>query len=269
MTGRDRKRRLARERYERNLARRVHTRRRKRYMVIGAVLTVVIVGGASALAATLGLPNSASGSSSGAGTPGAGPSAPARAQGQPSCSYERLPEGQRGDPNTFVGMPPTPATQGKPYRATLETNHGPIVIDLLNGSAPCTVNSFRFLAQNDFYSDSTCHRLVTRGIHVLQCGDPSGTGRGGPGYSFADENLEGASYPRGTVAMANSGPNTNGSQFFVVYDKGGLEPDYTPFGEVVRGLGIVQEIAEAGTAGDGTAPKTEVVIQDVSVSPAS
>lgn len=273
MTGRERKRRLARERYERNLQRRARTRRRKRFLVIGAVTAAALVGGASALVGTVGLPSAAGEPGGGASTPGDAARADAtgspQAAGAPSCSYERLPQARRGDAHTFVGMPPASPEPGEKHRARVETNRGPIVIDLLNGRAPCAVNSFRFLADNDFYRDTSCHRLVTTGIHILQCGDPSGTGKGGPGYSFADENLEGTSYPRGTVAMANSGPDTNGSQFFVVYDKGGLEPDFTPFGRVVRGLDIVEDVAEAGTAGDGVAPKKEVVIQDVSVTQVS
>lgn len=130
------------------------------------------------------------------------------------------------------------------------------------------MNPFRFLADNEFSSDSTCHRLGTTGIHVPRCGDPSGTGNGGPGYSFAGENLEGASYPGGTVAMTNSAPDTN-DQFCIVYAKGGLGPNYTPFGEIVRGLRIVEDIAEAGTAGDGAAPNADVIIQGVGVTQVS
>jgi peptidyl-prolyl cis-trans isomerase B (cyclophilin B) len=104
---------------------------------------------------------------------------------------------------------------------------------------------------------------------VLQCGDPTGTGKGGPGYKFANENLAGAKYTPGTVAMANSGPNTNGSQFFIVYKNSPLPASYTPFGEVVKGLGIVQNVAKAGTdnanaAGDGH-PKEKVVIESVTI----
>ena len=140
-------------------------------------------------------------------------------------------------------------------------------MDLLNHQATCTVNSFIYLAAKRYFNASPCHRLTTAGIYVLQCGDPTGTGRGGPGYKFADENLAGARYTAGTVAMANSGPGTNGSQFFLVYRNSPLQANYTPFGEIVRGLGIIQNVAKAGTDnsngnGDGH-PKEKVTIQSV------
>jgi len=105
----------------------------------------------------------------------------------------------------------------------------------------------------------------------LQCGDPTGTGKGGPGYKFNDENLAGATYPAGTLAMANAGPNTNGSQFFLVYqDTKGLAPSYTPFGEVVSGLSVLQSVAKAGfgpplNPSGGGQPKEKVVIESVTV----
>src|SRR5947209_6377383 len=113
---------------------------------------------------------------------------------------------------------------------------GAIFLD--TAAAPCTVNNFRSLIARHFYDNTPCHRLTTQGIYVLQCGDPSGKGTGGPGYTFADENLKGAKYPRGTVAMANSGPGTNGSQFFLVYKDTQLDPNYTPFGTITKGLDI-------------------------------
>ena len=102
---------------------------------------------------------------------------------------------------------------------------------------------------------------------MLQCGDPSGTGSGGPGYTFKDENLEGATYPKGTVAMANSGPNTNGSQFFLVFTDTQLPPSYTPFGRITSGLDVLDKVAKGGvdgTGGDG-APKIPVQLQKVTV----
>ncbi len=102
---------------------------------------------------------------------------------------------------------------------------------------------------------------------MLQCGDPTGTGSGGPGYKFNDENLTGATYPQGTVAMANAGPNTNGSQFFLVYKNTTLAPSYTPFGRIVGGLNVIQKVAAAGTTngtGDGH-PKDKVVIDSVTI----
>jgi peptidyl-prolyl cis-trans isomerase B (cyclophilin B) len=135
------------------------------------------------------------------------------------------------------------------------------------------------LARTGFFTNTECHRLTTQSIYVLQCGDPSGTGQGGPGYQFQDENLNyfgaaGSSgtvtYKAGTVAMANSGPGTNGSQFFLVYKDSPLAPSYTPFGTITKGLDILQAISTQGSdnsngTGDGK-PKESVTIQSVSIS---
>ena len=117
---------------------------------------------------------------------------------------------------------------------------------MLTAQAPCTTFSFRFLASRGYFNKTHCHRLTTQGIFVLQCGDPTGTGAGGPGYEFNDENLAGATYPAGTVAMANAGPNTNGSQFFFTWQNTTLAPAYTPFGTVIGGMDVLQKIAAAG-----------------------
>ena len=158
------------------------------------------------------------------------------------------------------------------YSATLKTSCGDIGLKLDARNAPHTVNSFVFLAQQKYFDHTKCHRLTTSGIYVLQCGDPTGTGSGTPGYSIPDENLkaaaiQGGTYPAGTVAMANSGPNTNGSQFFLVYQDSKLSPAYTPFGTISSGLDLLRHIAEDGTSapgGDG-APKDNVVINSVPV----
>jgi peptidyl-prolyl cis-trans isomerase B (cyclophilin B) len=152
------------------------------------------------------------------------------------------------------------------YTATIKTNCGTIVVALDGKNAPHTVNSFSFLAGKGYFDNTPCHRLTTSGIYVLQCGDPTGTGTGGPGYQFKDENLNGAKYPAGTVAMANAGPNTNGSQFFFVYADTQLPPSYTPFGTVKSGLDVLQRIAKAGSnpPGDG-APTQPVVIESFTV----
>lgn len=135
---------------------------------------------------------------------------------------------------------------------TIDTNRGTITIDLDAKGAPCTVASFAYLGQRHYFDDTPCHRLTTSGIFILQCGDPTGTGTGTPGYSFDDENLDsitGNSYPKGTVAMANAGPDTNGSQFFIVYQDSPLPPAYTPFGSVASGLDIVRDVAQGGDDG--------------------
>lgn len=159
--------------------------------------------------------------------------------------------------DNFKGIPVFDAVKAaKPYSATLRTGQGAITFRALTDKAPCTTYSFKFLAQRDYFNRSHCHRLTTARIYVLQCGDPTGTGSGGPGYSFPDENLTGATYPAGTVAMANAGPNTNGSQFFFVWKDTKLSPAYTPFGKVTAGLDVLQKIAAGGeddqnSPGDG------------------
>ena len=195
------------------------------------------------------------------------PSAPAAEPAGVSCTYT-----PRGEPARPVQPPPATAEGlDQPLVATIATDRGDLRIDLFGDKAPCTVNSLRSLAQQDYFSDTPCHRLTTSGIFVLQCGDPSGTGRGGPGYAFADENLEGATYPRGTVAMANAGPGTNGSQFFLVYKDSQLPPSYTPFGTITEGLEILDTVAAAGAApagpGGNTAPNLPVQIKTVTVAP--
>jgi peptidyl-prolyl cis-trans isomerase B (cyclophilin B) len=147
---------------------------------------------------------------------------------------------------------------------SLETNRGKIVIQT-NPDAPQTVEAQTKLVTEQYFDDTPCHRVVTSGIFVLQCGDPTGTGTGGPGYQLPDENLPDPTinnYPAGTVAMANSGPNTAGSQFFIVYEDTTLDPGYTIWGEVVEGLDVVTNIAVSSRK-DGITdgkPKPKVTI---------
>ncbi|MFI7002098.1 peptidylprolyl isomerase [Nocardia sp. NPDC050175] len=160
---------------------------------------------------------------------------------------------------------PGPATEpGATYSAKLDTTCGAIDI-ALDPKAPQTVNSFAFLSNEQYFNHTRCHRITTNGIFVLQCGDPTATGTGGPGYQIADENLAGATYPAGTVAMANAGPNTNGSQFFLVYKDSPLPPSYTPFGRITGGLDVLQSVAAAGTRDGGPdgAPRDDVVLNKV------
>lgn len=159
----------------------------------------------------------------------------------------------------------TPATEKR--TVTLKTSAGDIQVETLPGAAPCTVNSFVSLAEQKYYDDTVCHRLVEDGI--LQCGDPSGTGSGGPGYSFADELTGSETYTRGTVAMANGGPDTNGSQFFLVFADSAYPPGYTKFGTIDEaGLKVLETLNKLGTegaVGDGP-PAKEVRIEAASVS---
>ena len=169
-------------------------------------------------------------------------------------------------------FPPATPDYKATYQATITTNRGPIVIDLLNSMATCTVNSFVHLAEAAFFNNSPCFRLSTAdGVYILQCGDPTGKGSGGPGYGFANENLTGATYPAGTLAMATSGAvDGNGSQFFLVYQDSSLPPSYTPFGKIVSGLNILQTVAKGGygkplSSGGGGAPKEKVEIESVTI----
>jgi peptidyl-prolyl cis-trans isomerase B (cyclophilin B) len=257
-----RERQLARQRAARRAAREAERsrKRRQRLSIAGTVLVVaLLVGGILLLAATTSNDKPANNAASPA------PSAPASAGGGP-CNYSASPEAGAGA--RPASLPPLePDTTGK-YVATLVTNRGTIKIDLLTSKAPCAVGSFRSLASSGFYNDTPCHRLVVQpNFGVLQCGDPSGTGSGGPGYTFKDENLAGAKYPKGTVAMANSGPNTNGSQFFLVFTDTQLPPNYTPFGTITSGLDVLTKVAAGGVnspSGDG-APKLPVQLQKVTV----
>ena len=151
---------------------------------------------------------------------------------------------------------------GKTYQATLDTNHGEIVIEFDAESSPQTVNNFVFLARDGFYDGVIFHRVIEN--FMIQGGDPTGTGRGGPGYRFRDEIEGSGSYTRGTVAMANAGPNTNGSQFFICHTDVGLPHSYTIFGEVVSGMDAVDSIATTDTDRNDR-PHEDVVIEKVTI----
>lgn len=152
---------------------------------------------------------------------------------------------------------------GKVYTATLDTNHGEIVIELDAARSPQTVNNFVFLANDGFYDGVIFHRVIDG--FMIQGGDPTGTGRGGPGYGFRDEIEGSGNYARGTVAMANSGPNTNGSQFFICHTDAGLPHSYTIFGQVTSGMEAVDSIATSPTD-HSDRPHDEVVISKVAIS---
>jgi len=153
---------------------------------------------------------------------------------------------------------------------TFTTNCGNIVVKADGKSAPITVTALSALAAGGFFDQTLCHRLTTENIYVLQCGDPTATGLGGPNFTYRDENLPAnaeANYPAGVVAMANSGQNTNGSQFFIVYADTSLPPSYTIWGKVTKGLEIVQMVAKSGVLDgkkDGS-PKQKIGIEKVKV----
>ena len=159
----------------------------------------------------------------------------------------------------------SPSASGE-VATTISTSIGDLAVTLDADATPCTVNSFLSLAKQGYFDGTTCHRLTTAGIFVLQCGDPTATGTGGPGYSFPDELSGKETYEAGTLAMANAGPDTNGSQFFIVYADTQLPPAYTVFGHLDEAsTKTVADAAKAGTADGGPdgAPKTPVDIKTV------
>ncbi len=282
----ERQRRQARERYRRQQEERVvrQQRVRRRTLIglsgvlalalIGSLLAVFLPGGSTKHTA-------ASASKSATASPSATPTATAVAEPAHHCSYTAATPVARK-----VSFPPATPDYTASYQATINTNQGKITFNLLNNKATCTVNSFIHLAEAGYFNNTQCHRLLTSGIYVLQCGDPYATatsklscsttsniGSGTPGYDFASENLTGAKYPTGTVAMANEGSaTTNGSQFFIVYkdSTSGLTASYTPFATVSSGLGIVQNVAKDGYScqyaqSGGGAPKKKVIIDSVTI----
>ena len=266
-----RQRKLAAQRHQRRLARRAQRDRRATRVTV-AITAVIVVAGLSVGGVLL------AGKSSGTTTtPKATPSATATPTPTPSptvaepathCVYTAA-----GTAARKVSLPSATPNYKATYTATVNTNRGAIVIDLLNSQATCTVNSFVHLAEAAFFNSTPCFRLSTsNGVYILQCGDPTGKGSGGPGYEFANENLTGATYPAGTLAMANvsGAANSNGSQFFLVYKNSSLPPDYTPFGKIVSGLNILQTVAKGGygkplSSGGGGAPKEKVEIESVTI----
>jgi peptidyl-prolyl cis-trans isomerase B (cyclophilin B) len=180
------------------------------------------------------------------------------------CTYTD--NGQQ--PAKDVDPPSSEAPASGEVEVTLATNQGDIGATLDAKGAPCTVHSFVSLADQGYFDGSPCHQLSTQRIFVLQCGDPSGTGTQGPGYSFDDELTGNESYPAGTVAMANAGPDTNRSQFFLVYEETRLPPSYTVFGTMDdAGVEVVRSIAANGVRGGGSVgpPASEVVIETATV----
>ncbi|WUD76411.1 peptidylprolyl isomerase [Streptomyces sp. NBC_00510] len=265
-----RRRQLARDKFERQHDRRVQAHRKtvRRNAVVAAVLAVVLAAGATAWAA------GAFGSDpkkDDAAAAGASPTPAETSKAPDPCAKPAA-----GSPGTeqWKKEPAVTVDTAAKYTFTLQTTCGDIALDLDAKNAPHTVNSFAFLAGKGYFDHTKCHRLTTSGIYVLQCGDPTGQGSGGPGYTIPDENLKakevaGGTYPAGTVAMANTGQaHTGGSQFFLVYKDSPLPPNYTPFGTIsAAGMKVLDKIAAAGEstgAGDG-APNATVVINKATV----
>ena len=291
MTSNKRKRELARAKAERQAAKRAESaqRRRRRNQVIAVLAVLVVIGGAIAWYVVsrpaeapidAAIPTESAAPSDNP-APTDSPAPTDTAAPSPSASQSSAPQPDLACTEAPAARPDTmswdaaPAPALKPntdYTLTLSTNCGDIVIATEPAKAPVTVNSMVFLANEGYFDLTACHRLTTEGIFVLQCGDPAGNGTGGPGYSIPDENLppEGtANYPAGTVAMANAGPGTGGSQFFIVYEDTTLPSGYTIWGQVTKGLDVVKGVAAAGVEGGGTdgPPAQKVTIITAGVTP--
>jgi peptidyl-prolyl cis-trans isomerase B (cyclophilin B) len=282
----ERQRRIAREKYRRQQEIRMARRRQQRkrgVIALSAVLGAALIASLLAVFLPGGTPKKHP-TASASKSPSATPSATTVAEPAHHCTYTKT-----GTAARTVSLPSAAPDYTASYQATINTNLGKIAVNLENSKATCTVNSFVHLAEAGYFNNTQCHRLLTSGIYVLQCGDPYATastkltcsstskiGTGIPGYEFASENLTGAKYPAGTVAMANEGSaTTNGSQFFIVYKDSttGLGATYTPFGTVSSGLGIVQDVAKDGYScqytvsgqSEGGAPKEKVIIDSVTI----
>jgi peptidyl-prolyl cis-trans isomerase B (cyclophilin B) len=238
-----------------------------------AVVALVLVGGLSACSNT---PTpTPTPTVSDTPTPSASPTPSETPTATPTTT--KLTGGVICKPSTAVAhtpiaiTPPTKEDTGRIGKFTLITNCGKIVITTDGVKAPVTLTALTALANAKYFDGSLCHRLTTLGLFVLQCGDPTATGTGSPGFTFQDENLPkniANNYPAGTVAMANSGPNTNGSQFFLVYANTTLSPAYTIWGQITTGLDIVKAVAAAGVSGGGSdgTPAQTIAIEKVVVS---
>ncbi|MET7611788.1 peptidylprolyl isomerase [Streptomyces seoulensis] len=265
-----RRRQLAREKFLRQQQRRTASRRkaRMRNSVIASVLGVIVIG--SVALYTTGVMKDDGDKKVDAA--GSSPSAPA----SPSKVPDPCEKPAKGSvkKQSWKKEPAMSIDTSADYTMKLATTCGDIGIALKASAAPHTVNSFSYLADKGFFDHTKCHRLTTKGIYVLQCGDPTAAGTGGPGYTIPDENLKDKSlkkntYPAGTVAMANTGqPHTGGSQFFLVFKDSPLPPSYTPFGTIDKGgMKVLDKIAKAGEntgQGDG-APNATVVIDKATV----
>jgi peptidyl-prolyl cis-trans isomerase B (cyclophilin B) len=283
----ERQRRQARERHRRQQElRTLRQRQIRRRVSIGtsAVLAAALIAGLL-LAFLPESPKHPSASASKSPSPTASATASATTVAEPAhhCTYTKATPVAR-----TVSFPSATPDYTDSYQATFNTNLGKMTVNLLNSKATCTVNSFVHLAEAGYFNNTQCHRIETTGIYILQCGDPyaaaktkltcsttSDVGKGTPGYEFASENLTGASYPAGTLAMANGGTATsNGSQFFIVYKDSSstLGSSYTPFATVSSGLDIVQNVTKDGVSctypsaeGGGSVPKKKVIIDSVTI----
>ena len=251
MSSSKREREYARKRHEKWLAHQAaaRARRRRRQVAVGSVLGVVALVGAVALVVT---------------TTRGGDAAP-EATPTPSAEPTTTPDARE--------VPDAGLAEGRAWTAAVATTQGPLTFELDGAAAPQAVASFVTLAQEGFFDGTDCHRLKTEGIYVLQCGDPTGTGTGGPGYSFGPiENAPADDvYPAGTVAMARTSGDAEsmGSQFFLVYEDSQIPADaaggYTVMGRITSGMDVLEGVADAGVVEGTETPATQVTIEGVEV----
>ena len=270
----------AQRRLQRQLERReqLARKRRRNLLVLVTVLAVLVVTGGVFLIAGLGKQSGAATAAgpttSAAPSSGAAAAATTNADGTVACNYQ--PDTSGNTNLKDVGTPPNP--QATPTQGTdtllMSTNQGDLTLTLNRASAPCAAASFTYLAQQKFFDGSSCHREVNQPTFgVLQCGDPSGTGQGGPTYKYGEEVTASTTYPRGTIAMAkSSAPGTTSSQFFLCFTDTQLPPQYTAVGTVdPAGLAVLDTIAKAGNDGSfepspgGGKPKIPVEIKTITV----
>lgn len=190
------------------------------------------------------------------------------AKAPPTLSPSQSNENNATGTSNTMKQPKTIIKPDVIYSAKVTTSKGVFTIELKQGETPKTVNNFVYLASKGFYNNTIFHRVI-KGF-MIQGGDPTGTGTGGPGYKFEDEKFSG-SYAPGTVAMANSGPNTNGSQFFIMHGEQELPPNYTIFGHVSEGMNVIDTIASQevtyGNSGEQSTPVDPVKITSIEISP--
>ncbi len=264
----DKQRREAERRRQQRQLQRRHARREHRRRVnliisiVGALVAIVVI---VVFAVTTGNDHSEPTAGSNSPTRSSSPSPTASPSSSATATVAAYPctwtkSGGAAKPAT---APPTtkPARTGT-VNVAVSTSQGPMTFTLNRAAAPCAVESFVSLAGQKYFDKTPCHRITTStSLSVLQCGDPGGTGSGGPGYTFADELTGEERYTRGVIAMANGAPNTNGSQFFIVYRNSTVSPAYTVFGTVTKGLGVVDKVAAKGaTTGDDGPPKLPISI---------
>lgn len=268
---RERQRAAARARLEREMADRAATARKRRQLQagIGAGVALLLVAAGTVWLVT------ALGGDDDKGTDSAA--------GGVTCAWTEIPGDQRTPQTKDVGLPPTNPPNRGSQTMTFDTSVGKITAKMDLAAVPCTAASFKLFAEKKFFDGTKCHRLVTEGLQVLQCGDPSAKGdgyretdgTGGPGYRFPEENLptdKRPPYPAGVIAMANSGqPGSTGSQFFIVYGDSQLDANYTVVGTITEGMDVVEQVGAAGhddafaqQAGGGH-PKKEVLIKSLTM----